>query len=287
MMTNFGEMETCLLRMKAFYASLRPSEQKVADYILEHPEEVIHLSVTELSNRTGVSDAAIIKFCQRIGYKGYQELKIYLAKELVSPMMEIYGEVAPDDDIKTVKEKIFQINSQALQDTRKLLDDEGLEQAVKAIAEASKVNIYGVGASGFVALDAQLKLLRIGIQATSFCDSHVQTYLAALLSSGDVAIAISDSGNTKDVVRALSVAKERGARTVCITSSPDSAIGKVADIKLYTAATESIFRSGAIASRLAQLSVIDVLFIGVALKRYDCSLENLARTREAAADLKY
>ena len=202
-------------------------------------------------------------------------------------MMEIYGEVAPDDDIKTVKEKIFQINSQALQDTRRLLDDEGLEQAVQAIAEASKVNIYGVGASGFVALDAQLKLLRIGIQATSFCDSHVQTYLAALLSSGDVAIAISDSGNTKDVVRALSVAKERGARTVCITSSPDSAISKVADIKLYTAATESIFRSGAIASRLAQLSVIDVLFIGVALKRYDCSLENLARTREAAADLKY
>ena len=286
-MNNYGENDNCLLRIKGFYPNLRPSEQKVADYILEKPEEVIHLSVTELSNRTGVSDAAIIKFCQRIGYKGYQELKIYLAKELVSPMMEIYGEVAPEDDIRTVKEKIFQINAQALQDTRKILDDEGLEQAVNAIATASKVNIYGVGASGFVALDAQLKLLRIGIQATSFYDSHVQTYLAALLSPGDAALAISDSGNTKDVVRALMVAKEQGAKTICITSAPDSALSKAADIKLYTAATESIFRSGAIASRIAQLSVIDVLFLGVALKRYDYSLENLARTREAAADLKY
>lgn len=286
-MNNFGEMENCLLRMKGFYTSLRPSEQKVADYIMEHPEEVIHLSVTELSKRTGVSDAAIIKFCQRIGYKGYQEVKIYLAKELVSPMMEIYGEVAPDDEIKTVKEKIFQINTQALQDTRKILDDEGLEEAVNAITGASKVNIYGVGASGFVALDAQLKFLRIGIPATSFGDSHVQTYLAALLAPGDVAIAISDSGNTKDVVRALLVAKEQGAKTICITSAPDSAVSKAADIKLYTAATESIFRSGAIASRIAQLSVIDVLFIGVALKRYEYSLDNLARTREATADLKF
>ncbi len=286
-MNNYGEIDNCLLRIRGFYQSLRPSEQKVADYILEQPEEVIHLSVTELSNRTGVSDAAIIKFCQRIGYKGYQELKIYLAKELVSPLKEIYGEVAPEDDLKTVKEKIFRINGQALQDTRKILDDEGLEQAVHAIAAASKVNIYGVGASGYVAMDAQLKLLRIGIQATSFCDSHVQTYLAALLSPGDAALAISDSGNTKDVVRALQVAKEQGAKTICITSVPDSAVCKAADIKLYTAATESIFRSGAIASRIAQLSVIDVLFIGVALKRYDYSLENLARTREATADLKY
>lgn len=286
-MNKFGGMENCLVRIKSFYPSLRPSEQKVAGYILEHPEEVIHLSVTELSNRCGISDAAIIKFCQRIGYKGYQEMKIYLAKELVSPTLEIYGEVERNDDITTVKEKIFRLNIQAIQDTLKLLDDEALEQAVNAIAGAAKVNIYGVGASGFVAMDAQLKLLRIGIQATSFCDSHVQTYLAALLSPGDAALAISDSGNTKDVVRALLVAKKQGAKTICITSAPDSALSKAADIKLYTAATESIFRSGAIASRIAQLSVIDALFIGVALKRYDSALENLARTREAAADLKY
>lgn len=179
------------------------------------------------------------------------------------------------------------MNSQALQDTRKLLDDNALEEAVNALAGAAKVNIYGVGASGFVAMDAQLKLLRIGIQATAFSDAHVQTYLAALLAPGDVALAISDSGNTKDVVRALLVAKEQGAKTICITSVPDSPVSKVADIKLYTAATESIFRGGAIASRIAQLSVVDVLFIGVALQRYDEAVENLARTREAVADLKY
>ena len=116
-------MENCLVRIKGFYPSLRPSEQKVASYILEHPEDVIHLSVTELSKRCGVSDAAIIKFCQRIGYKGYQEMKIYLAKELVSPTLEIYGEIERNDEIKTVKEKIFRMNTQALQMFEALDDD--------------------------------------------------------------------------------------------------------------------------------------------------------------------
>ena len=286
-MSFFGEMENCLVRIKGFYPSLRPSEQKVASYILEHPEDVIHLSVTELSKRCGVSDAAIIKFCQRIGYKGYQEMKIYLAKELVSPTLEIYGEIERNDEIKTVKEKIFRMNTQALQDTRKLLDDDALEQAANAIAGATKVNIYGVGASGFVAMDAQLKLLRIGIEATSFYDAHVQTYLAALLSPGDVALAISDSGNTKDVVRALLVAKERGAKTICITSAPDSAVSKAADIKLYTAATESIFRSGAIAS--ASPNFLSLTFFSSVwpLNGMTMHWRSWPGPGEAAADLKY
>src|SRR5690554_1210474 len=203
-MANFGNLENCLIKIKGLYPSLRPSEQKVADYILEHAGEVIHISVTELSNKIGVSDAAIIKFCQRLGYKGYQELKIYLAKELVTPVMEIYGEVEENDNMKTVKEKIIQKNSQALLDTGKIVDDMELEKAVEAINNAQKVNFYGVGASGFVALDAQLKLMRVGITATAFCDSHLQTTLAALLSPKDVAVAVSDSGSTKDVVRALS-----------------------------------------------------------------------------------
>ena len=287
MLKRVGEPETCIIKIRALYSTLRPSEQKVAGYILEHPQEVIYLSVTELSNRVGVSDATIIKFCQRVGYKGYQEMKIYLAKELVTPMLEIYGEITRRDDLGVVKEKIFQINAQALNDTKKILADSELERAVTAIDQAGRFHIFGLGASGGVAVDAQLKFLRIGIPTVAFTDSHNQTAFAALSTKDDAALAITNSGNTKDVVRALAVARAAGATTICLTSSPGSAVVKEAEIKLFTSATETIFRSGAIASRIAQLSVIDVLFIGVALRRYDQSLLCLAKTREAVSDKKY
>ncbi|NLJ85654.1 MAG: MurR/RpiR family transcriptional regulator [Firmicutes bacterium] len=276
-----------LLKLRGLLPSLRPSEQKVATYVLAHPDEVVHLSITELSQLVEVSDAAIVKFSQRIGYKGYQDLKINLAKSLPQMREPIYGEVETDDTVGVVKEKLFHANIAALQDTQRLLDDTELQRAVSAIVKANRIDCYGLGASGIVAQDAQHKFLRIGMHCNAYIDTHMQASMASLLDKGDVAIGISHSGQTKDIVAAMEIADQAGATTICITNFPGSEVAKNAQIKLLTSSQETTLRSGAIASRIAQLSVIDVLYIGVVLQRYESSMGCLAKTREAVLDKRH
>ncbi|HLS91542.1 MAG TPA: MurR/RpiR family transcriptional regulator [Limnochordia bacterium] len=272
----------CLLRIRGLFPALRPSEKKVAEYVLAHPDEVVNLSVTELAQKSGVSDATIVKFSQRIGYSGYQQFKIMLSRELARPPQANYGELDPDDDMPKVKAKVISMNMRALEQTLHTLSDTELERAVEALCAAPVIHIYGVGASGFVALDAEHKFLRINRRCHAFIDNHVQRAMATLLGPGDVAIGISNSGFTQDIVSALRIAREAGATTICITNHFDSPITQVSDIRLFTAAQEPAFRSGAIASRVAQLSIIDVLFIGVAQRDYDRTVEYLEKTRIAA-----
>ncbi|NMB13016.1 MAG: MurR/RpiR family transcriptional regulator [Firmicutes bacterium] len=281
------ENTNCLIRLRGLWPSLRPSEQKVAEYILDHPEKVVYLSITELSQIVGVSDAAIVKFAQRIGYKGYQDLKISLAKELPQTQEPVYGEIELDDTIGLVKEKLFQANISALQDTQKLLDDHALQAAVDAMANAQRIDFYGLGASGIVAEDAQHKFLRIGLSCNAYIDTHMQASMAALLKEGDVAVGVSHSGQTKDIVSAMQIAGEAGATTICITNHPGSEVAKAAKIRLFTSSRETTLRSGAIASRITQLSVIDVLYIGVVLRRYESVMDCLQKTRKAVSDKRY
>lgn len=271
----------CQLRIRGFLPKLRPSERKVAEYILGHAEEVVHLSVTELADLSGVSDATVVKFCQRIGYSGYQQLKIMLARELVHPIRPDFGELDRSDTIADIKAKVITMNMAALEGTMRTLADQALERAVDAIDRAKNIHIYGLGASGVVALDAEHKFMRINRRCHALIDTHAQCAMAALLEPGDVAIGISHSGFTVEIVKALHLAKEAGATTICITNHLDTPVTEVSDIHLYTAAQEPAFRSGATASRVAQLSVIDILFISVAQRHLDQSLEYLEKTRAA------
>src|SRR3979409_55380 len=124
------------VRLKGTYSGLRAAEQRVADFILAHPDELIYLTVTELAERTNTSESTVVRLCQKIGYKGYQEFKIVLARDLVDPTTEIYAAIEPDDDVHTVKQKVFQANAQALRDTIEVLDEAELQRAVDTIAAA-------------------------------------------------------------------------------------------------------------------------------------------------------
>lgn len=274
-------VDGCLIRIRGLFPTLRPSEQKVAKYILDNPSEVINLPVTDLATKSGVSDATVVKFCQRLGYAGYQQLKIVLATELVSLPTPIYGEIVPGDDLPVVKEKIFNLNKKGLEDTMRTVDDDELARAVEGLLGARRIHFYGVGASGMVALDAEHKLLRIGLTCHAFLDPHMAVSMASVLEPGDVAIGVSHSGGTRDTVESLSVARAAGATTVCITNVMASPITRVADIKLYTSAEESDYRSGAMGSRVAQLTIVDVLFVGVAQRRFEESMDHLEKTRTA------
>jgi DNA-binding MurR/RpiR family transcriptional regulator len=275
------------VRLQGAYSALRAAEQRVADFILKHPDELIYLTVTELAERTNTSESTVVRLCQKIGYKGYQEFKIVLARDLVEPAMTIYAAIEPDDDLATVKTKVFQANAQALRDTIEVLDDAELERAVRAIAAARRVDIYGVGGSDPLALDAYHKFLKLGIQAVALSDGDMMAMSSALLGSGDVALGISHTGASRDVTDALSRAKSNGATTIAITHRPTSPITKVADITLVTAAKQTAFRSDASSSRIAQLTIIDTLYVGVAHTNLERSRQMIERTREATAAKRY
>lgn len=279
-----NQLANALLHLRSTYPTLRPAERRVADEILENPDQVVHLSITELAKQAGVSDATVVKFCKRLGYKGFQEFKILLAQDVVVKPEPIYGEVEPGNDVRTIKDKIFQANITALQDTAQVLSVEALETAVKAIGAAKEIHFYGLGASGIVALDAEQKFSRIGLRASAFVDPHMQVTRAVLLKPGDVVIGLSYSGETLEIVEALQAARNVGALTIAITNYSASTVADQADLVLLTSSQENIFRSGAISSRIAQLSTIDTLFIAVALVDYGRSQEAIEKTRKILAE---
>jgi RpiR family transcriptional regulator, carbohydrate utilization regulator len=275
------------VRLQGAYSALRAAEQRVADFILKHPDELIYLTVTELAERTNTSESTVVRLCQKIGYKGYQEFKIVLARDLVGPATEIYAAIEPGDDLATIKNKVFQANAQALRDTLEVLDDVQLQLAVDTIAGARRLEIYGVGGSSPLALDAYHKFVKLGVAAVALSDGDLMAMSSSLLGQGDVALGISHTGASRDVTDALGRAKRHGARTICITHRSSSPITKVSDVVLVTAAQQTAFRSDASSSRIAQLAVIDSLYVGVAHKNHGRSLEMIERTREATAAKRY
>ncbi|HSR12535.1 MAG TPA: MurR/RpiR family transcriptional regulator [Thermodesulfobacteriota bacterium] len=276
-----------LIKIRGAYSTFKKAEQRIAQAICENPEKVLNLSITELAEKSAASESSVVRFCKSLGYKGYYELKISLARELVITPHQIYEEISPSDDVSTIKHKVFQSNILALQETIKILNDEELERASEAICKARLLAFYGMAASAAVALDSSHKFMRINIRSVSYSDSHMQAISASLLQPGDVALGISHSGSSKDVVDALRIARQKGATTICLTHHTKSPITRVADIKLYTAARETALRSDAMTSRIAQLSILDVLYVSVALKRYETSLQAIERTKEALAEKKY
>ena len=277
----------CFVRIEGAYATLRAAEQRVADFILKHPDELIYLTVTELADRTQTSESTVVRLCQKIGYKGYQEFKIMLARDLVGPTETVYEQIEPADSLETLKTKVFQANAQALKDTIEVLSDSELQLAVDAIATCRKVEVYGIGGSAPLALDAYHKFMKLGIVVVWLNDSDLMAMSSSLLESGDVALGISHTGGSRDVCDAMELAQKAGATTICITHRATSPITKVSNIKLFTAAKETAFGSDATSSRIAQLSIIDTLYAGIANRDYEKSLARIQKTREASAGKRY
>jgi DNA-binding MurR/RpiR family transcriptional regulator len=257
----------------------------VAKVVLDNPSSVARRSITEVADAAGTSETTVTRFCKAIGVGGYPELRIALAADTARTEMrvdrDLGGEIAPDDDLATVVGKVTFADARAVEETAAQLEVDVLQRVADAIAAAGRVDVYGVGASAFVAADLQQKLHRIGRVSFAWNDTHIMLTSAAVLGPGDVAVGISHTGATIDTVETLRVARERGATTVALTNFPTSPITEVADLVLTTAARETTFRSGAMASRIAQLTVIDCLFIGVAQRHLEQSMRALDDTREA------
>jgi len=284
---NMNNNKGGIPRIRSEYSSLPPSEKKVADYVLENPENIIYLSVSELADKVDVSDSTIIRFCKNVGFKGYQEFKLFVAQDLVVPIENINEDIQMDDDLETVVNKIAYTNKQAIEETLSITDLDALKKAIEAIVKAEKLEFYGVGASGITGFDAKYKFLRIGKDVDCYTDAHLQAMSASTLSEEDVVVGVSHSGSTKDVVDSCRIAHEAGATVICITGHNRSPITKVADIKLLTATRERPLASGALRSKIAQLHVLDMLFTGVALQIKDQTMEYTEKTAKAVLDKLY
>jgi RpiR family carbohydrate utilization transcriptional regulator len=248
-----------LVRVRGIYDTLPRSERKVADYVLNYAEEVIHASVTNLAQALEVSESTVVRFCQRLGYQGYPEFKILLARDLGAPFRVTYDTLDPRDDVATVVQGTFQILTQALNDTLAALDPCRVDQVVDLLLKAQHVFLFGCGGSGGSAQIAYQKMLRLGLSCFVCTDPHTQTLLAGIATGQDVVIGISYSGNNEDVVRAMRVAGDRCAHTVALTNYPTSPAAKMADLVLSTGAAETPLVSESGPSRVVQLAVIDVL----------------------------
>lgn len=274
-----------VVRIRALMPSLAPAEQRVARLAVSDPGRAARWTISEYAERAQTSGTTIIRFCRAIGLDGYPALRIALAATAghgaAGTWRSVSGDIAADDDIGTVVRKVGHADARAVEETIGQIDLAMLEKVVDALVRARRIDVYGVGASGLVALDLQQKLYRIGKIVYAWTDTHMALTSAAMLGSEDVVVGISYTGTTLDTIDPLRVAKANGALAVGLTNHPRSALAGAADLVLTTAARETTFRTGAMTSRIAQFTVIDCVFALVAQRNFEETVEALERTYAA------
>ncbi|WP_234542490.1 MurR/RpiR family transcriptional regulator [Streptomyces shenzhenensis] len=275
-------------KVRTLAPSMTRSMQRVAEAVAGDPAGCAALTVTGLAKLTGTSEATVVRTARLLGYPGYRDLRLALAglaaQQQSGRAPTITTDISVDDPIADVVAKLAHDEQQTLADTAAGLDTAQLGAAVSALAGARRTDVYGIGASGLVAQDLTQKLLRIGLIAHAHSDPHLAVTNAVQLRAGDVAIAITHSGATEDVIEPLRAAFERGATTVAVTGRPGSSVTRYADHVLTTSTSrESELRPAAMSSRTSQLLVVDCLFVGVAQRTYEAAAPALAASYEALA----
>ena len=277
----------CSLLIKQIYDKMTESEKKIADYVLVNSSEVYKFSASELANITKTSSSSVVRFSRKLGFEGFQEFKIELAKDDINPVENIeYDYIDTEDNIREVIVKTANKNIQSINDTISLLDEHTIEEAIKAIKDAKNIYIFGIGESALIGLDLQYKLLRIHKNAMISLESHVQLSMSANISNDDIAIGISYLGKTKEVYSALSKCKEKGAKFITITKFEENPVSSLGDIKIQVPFVEKDLRIGAISSRIVQLTVIDILFVGLTKENFSDVEKYLKETRNMIEELR-
>lgn len=276
-----------LLMIKSTYGALSNAEQKVADAVLENAEMTVYSSITDLAEMARVGETTIIRFCRKLGFRGFQEFKLAVAQDMVSPIQQVHGKIEEQDPIETIAHKIMSYSLQVLQDTNQLLSNVELEKATEALLRGKRLYFFGVGSSGQTASDAQYRFMRLGFDAHCASDSHIIAMNCALLTEDDVVVGISSSGSTKDLVEAIRLAREHGAFIICITNHARSPITSHADAVLLAAGREAPLQGGAFASKLAQIHVLDILSTVVSVKSNGMTFTSIERTAKAVLDKLY
>ena len=283
-----GAVAGPLARIRGIIPSLQRAERKVADYTLANSESILAQSVGEVAMKAQVSEATVIRFCRTAGFSGFQNLKISLAREYVSPLASaVHQDISEKDKPAQVAAKVFHSNIESLKDTMAVAEPEKLAEAAGIIGRAARVLVIGVGTSAPGAFDAYAKLMRIGAPVALQTDAHLQMMEAALLTEKDAVLAISHSGATMDPVETAKVAKAIGAAVVCITNNALSPLARLSDVVLLTASRETLFRAEALSSRIAQTTIIDILYVMVGMRHRKRAIESAKKIEDVITSKQY
>jgi len=269
-----------LIRLRGLYPSLKTALRKVADVILRQPEMAIYASVNEVAAMAGVSEATVMRFCRILGFKGFQDFKIALAREMVIPSPRLHAEVGGEDDVALVRQ-VFQTSGAALQDTLEILEIGAMKEAAQLLLQARQVMVVGVGGSGPAVAYAGNRFLLLGLKAYMYTDFYLMLMAVSLLSREDVVLAISNLGTTREIVETVGIARGKGARVMCITNNSLSPLARACNPALVTASREMTLPEEAVASLVCQISILDALFALITQAKGAQSRETLQGMEQA------
>lgn len=268
-------------RIRMRLPSLTPLELRVVETVFGQRNFTEATALSQIAADAGVSEALVVKIAKKLGYSGFRDFRAAVAEYIRSPTAEMHEELSVDDTSEAILQKVFRTSIQALEETLAIIDIAAFDRAADIVSSARNRDFYGVGGSAQIARDVSHKFLRIGIRASVQDDSHMMLMSAALLGPADVAVGFSHSGRTTAVIEAIQLARNNGARTIVVTNYNSSPLADVADIVLCSTAQGSPLMGENAAARIAQLNILDALFVAVAQRDYAAAETNLERTMSA------
>lgn len=275
-------MKPVIVRLKEYKRIASNSEKELINYILQHPDKVIQMSVHDLARETFTSASTVIRLSRKVDFKGFKELKKELIAEIAlkeSKTIPKQKEVKKEDTYQEIIDKISYRHMISIEETKSLIDLEVFEKCISLLIAAKNLYIFGIGASFLAVKDMQQKMMRVGKASFTFEDYHLQILQARNMKPGDLSIIFSYSGQTDEMVRCAEIAKEVGAKLISVTRFGQSAVADFADYNLYIASNEPLTRSGAMTSRMAQLYMVDMLYIAYINQMYDEAYKNIGKTQ--------
>lgn len=267
-------------RIRMMQRELTASETRITEVLLRISADD-PLSLKEVAKEAGVSEALVVKTAKRLGFDGYRELRTALTAYKRQPHVDLHEDVEPDDTVETIVRKVFATSIQALQETLAILDMNAFSRAAELLHGARQRDFYGLGGSAQIARDVSHKFLRVGVRASVFDDTHMMAMSASLLGPGDVVVAFSHSGRTTGVLDAVQIARDNRAAIIAVTNYKSSPLADLSTVVLCSTAQGSYLTSENAAARIAQLNIMDAVFITVAQMGYKAAEASLTRTMGA------
>jgi len=277
-----------LRTIRGKFSQMTPIQQQIARYILDQPARVIKMSISQLTRATEAkSESAIVRFYKVLGFSGYHDFKVNLATEIAGKSFYYtYEDITENDNVETVKEKIFQGTMRILYENIMTLHRDALQKAVEILETSRQIIFLGYGIAGIVAFDGFFKFSELGFDCHYSPDPHVNAILLTNPQEGDVLFCVSHSGENRDILIQADRAKPT-AKVIALTGAADSPLGEIADVCLATVSEEKNYRTDVMITRLVQLAVVDTLFVTVGLQKGPHIMERLTKTRHSLSYLKY
>lgn len=280
-------MENTFSHIRTRHHTLSPAQKQIADFVLNNSDQVILASLSDLAEKCNTSETTILRFLRKLGFDSYQVFRVKIAQEIANHSgHSIYEEILVDDTLEQIRQKVIMSTVDSMQDLNNLIGTDLLDEVTRYILKASRIVFCGVGASGVVAIDAFHKFLRLGFNVSYYNDTHFMSIACANADANMLVVAISHSGESRDILEAVKLAKDNRAKVVAVTSYAHSSVSRLADVVLLSSSNETKYRSDAMVSRILQLVIIDILYVTVVLNLGHKGIDTVNKSRLAVAKKK-